>query len=122
MALMEPILANGVTTLLAYIAMDAAARSPYDTLYKDLVVTIIMTKNCGYNSLRKWLTQHHMGPQGQAYLTSSNDQVEMMNSGNFESVRITRRKRKMKKQSGKLLNQPPPYQQRMDQFLWKMKY
>ena len=64
--------------------MDVAALSPYDTLYKHLVVSIIMTKNCGYDSLRKWLAQHHMGPNSQAYPTSSNDLVEMMNSGNFE--------------------------------------
>ena len=64
--------------------MNAAARSPYDSLYKNLVVTIIMTKNCGYDSLRKWLAQHHMGPNGQAYPTSSNELVEMMNSGTFE--------------------------------------
>ena len=63
-ALMEPILANGGTTPLVYITMDATMRRPYDTIYKDLVVTIIMTKNCGYNSLRKWLAQHHMDPHG----------------------------------------------------------
>ena len=64
---MEPILATplpGVTTLQAYIAMNAAARNPYDILYKDLIVTIIMTKNCGYGSLRKWLAQNQMGPNG----------------------------------------------------------
>ena len=37
-ALIEPIFADGGTTLLAYIVMDAAARSPYYTLYKELVV------------------------------------------------------------------------------------
>ena len=64
--------------------MAATARSPYDSLYKDLIVTVIITKNCGYDNLRKWLAQHHMSPHGQAYLTLSNDLVEMMNSGNFE--------------------------------------
>ena len=43
-----------------------------------------MTKNCGYESLRKWLSQQHMAPQGLAYPTSSNELVEMMDSGNFE--------------------------------------
>ena len=86
-ALMEPILATPlpvVTTLQAFVIMNAAAQSPYDSLYKDLIVTIIMTKNCGYSSLRTWLAQNHMGPNGQAYPTSSNDLVEMMNSGLFE--------------------------------------
>ena len=81
---MEPILTDSGETLLTYLAMDATHRSPYDILYKDLVVTIIMTKNCGYDTLRKWLLQQHMGPNGQAYPTSSNELVEMMNSGNFE--------------------------------------
>ena len=52
-SLMEPILTDGRTIILAYIAMDAAALSPCDTLYKALVVTIIMNKNCGYDSIRK---------------------------------------------------------------------
>ena len=81
---MEPILADGGTTLMTYIAMDAAGQSPYNILYKNLVVTIIMTKNCGYDSLRKRLAQHHMSPHSQACPTSSNDLAEMMNSENFE--------------------------------------
>ena len=107
-ALTEPILINSRATLLAYIPIDAAARSPYDTLYKDVVVTIIMTKNCGYESIRKWSTQHHMGPNGQAYPTSFNDLVEMMNSGNFEpdpfkpkSKRSNRNKNRNKKNEEK---------------------
>ena len=46
---MEPILAlpvPSVTTLQVCIAIDATAQSLYNSLYKDLVVTIIMTKNC----------------------------------------------------------------------------
>ena len=54
-ALMEPILVADGTTLQAYMAMNVAARSPYDILCKDLIGTIIMTKNCVYDSLRKWL-------------------------------------------------------------------
>ena len=53
--------------------MNTAAQSPYDTLYKDLIITIIMSKNYGYDSLRKWLAQHHMGPHSKKYPTSSND-------------------------------------------------
>ena len=81
---MEPILTNDGETLLTYLGMDAATQSPYDSLYKDIVVTIIMTKNCGYDSIRKWLAQQYMGPNCQAYPTSFNYLVEMMNSGNFE--------------------------------------
>ena len=106
--LMEPILAvpaPGVTILQAYIVMNAAAQSPYDYLYKDLFTTIIMIKNCGFNSLRKWMAQHHMSPNGQTYPTSSNDLVEMINSGNFEpysfkprSKRFNRNKKNKKKE------------------------
>ena len=46
--LMEPFLADAGETLVTYLGMDAAHQSPYDTLYKDYIVTIIMTKNCGY--------------------------------------------------------------------------
>ena len=86
--LMEPILAAplpGATILQAYITMNASARSPYDILYKGLIVMIIMTKNCGYSSLRTWLAQSNIGPNDQAYPTLSNDLVEMMNSRTFES-------------------------------------
>ena len=82
--LIESILTDTGETLVTYIVMDAANRSPCDILYKDYIVTIIMTKNCGYESLRKQLSQQHMAPQGLAYPTSSNELVEMMNSGNFE--------------------------------------
>ena len=57
--LMEPILTDDGETLLTYLAMDANHQRPYDVLYRDLVVTIIMTKNCGYDSLRKWLSKQH---------------------------------------------------------------
>ena len=83
---MEPILARplGSTTLQAYVGMNAAAGRLYDTLYMDLIVTIMMTKNCGYGSLRKWLAQNHMGPNAQAYPTTLDDLIEMMNSRTFE--------------------------------------
>ena len=81
---MEPILTDAGITLVSYLAMDVTNRSPYDILYKDYVVTIVMTKNCGYELPRKWLLQQHMALQGLAYPTLSNELVEMMNSGNFE--------------------------------------
>ena len=82
--LMEPILTDAGETLVTYLTMDVANQSPYDILYKDYIVTIIIAKNYGYKSLRKWLSQQHMAPQGLAYPTSSNELVEMMNSGNYE--------------------------------------
>ena len=83
-SIMEPILANGGETLASYLVMDAAHQRPYEDLYKDLVVTIIMLKNCGFESLRKRLSKQYMGPSAQAYLTVLNDLVDMMNSNNFE--------------------------------------
>ena len=83
---MEPILAvplPGATTLQSYVGMDEAAQRLYDTLYKNLIVTIIMTKNCGYSSLSKWLSQNQMSSGGQVYPIKSNDLVEMMNSKTF---------------------------------------
>ena len=84
MALMEFVLANSVMTILVKFAMDVVAWSSYDTMYKDLDVIIIMTKNCRYNSLREWLAQHHIGPIVQAFPTSFNDLVEIMISKNVE--------------------------------------
>ena len=54
-ALMELILAAAqpVVTLQVYVGMDEATRRPYDLLYTDLIVTIIMTKGCNYDSLKK---------------------------------------------------------------------
>ena len=68
-SIMEPVLANGGETLASYLAMDAAHQRPYEDLYKDLVVTIIMLKKCGFESLRKWLLIQHMGPGAQTYPT-----------------------------------------------------
>ena len=85
--LMEPILAApqpGVTTLLAYVRMTEVLRRPYDILYKDLIVTIIMTKGCNYSSLRKWLAQNHLIPGSQAYTMVSNELVDMVNSNSFQ--------------------------------------
>ena len=83
-ALMEPILAGNGDTLLTYLGKDAATRSPYDTLYKDMVVTFIMTKNCRYDIIRKWPAQQYTGPNGKAYPNLSNDLEEMMSSENFQ--------------------------------------
>ena len=71
-ALLEDILAapaTGSISLQAYVGMNAVARHPYDILYMDLIVIIIMAKNCAYNSLRKWLAQNQMIPGAQAYTT-----------------------------------------------------
>ena len=101
--LMEPFLTDAGETLTTYLAMDVAHRSPVDALYNDFIVTIIMTKNCEYAFLKKWLSQQHMIPQGLAYPTSSNELVEMMNSENFKpdsykskSKRSNRKKNKNK--------------------------
>ena len=65
--------------------MTAVNQRPYEVLYEDMVVTILMIKNYGYASLRKWLSQQHMGPNAQAYPTVSVELVDMMNSGVFET-------------------------------------
>ena len=46
LTLMEPILATTqlAITLQAYVRMNEVIRCPYDILYTDLIVTIIMTK------------------------------------------------------------------------------
>ena len=114
--LMEPILAAplpGGATLQAYVGKDTAAHRLYDTLYMDLIVTFIMTKNYGYSSLRKGLAQNQMGPGGQAYPTKLIDLVEMMNSktpfklknlrkttGRRRRRRRRRKRTKMRKQLG----------------------
>ena len=83
--LMEPFLTDAGQTLATYFAMTPVQQRPYEVLYEDMVVTIIMIKNCGYESLRKWLSQQHMGPNAQAYPTVSNELVDMMNSDVFEA-------------------------------------
>ena len=104
---MEPFLADAGETLVIYFGMDAAHQSPYGNLYKDYIVIIIMTKNCEYWSLRKWLSQQHMAPQGLVYFTSFNKLVEMMNSENFDpdsyksKSKQNNRKKKNKEDKGK---------------------
>ena len=62
--LMEPILAAAqlMVTLQAYVRMNEAVRRPYDLLYTDLIVTIIMTKGYSYGSLKKLLAQNQLIP------------------------------------------------------------
>ena len=51
-ALIEPIVAAplpGATTLQAYMAMNAAVQRPYDTVYKDLIATIIVVLGHGWH-------------------------------------------------------------------------
>ena len=52
--LMEPILAAAqpAVTLYTYVAMNEAQRQPYDLLYADKVVAIIMINGCSYGSLK----------------------------------------------------------------------
>ena len=66
---MEPILAAAqpVVTLQVYVGMNEAARRPYDLLYTDLDVTIIMTDGCSYSNLKKWLAQNQLITGAQAY-------------------------------------------------------
>ena len=66
-AMMIPFLTDNGETLATYFAMTPAQQAPYDSLYKDMIVTVIMLKNCGYDTLRTWLSQQYMGPAAQAY-------------------------------------------------------
>ena len=77
---MEPLLAADGETLQSYFAMVPADQLPYKALYKDMIVTILMIKNCGYESIRRWLSQQHMGPNARAYPTVSVKLLDMMNS------------------------------------------
>ena len=63
--------------------MNETVRQPYDLLYIDLIVTIIMTKGCSYGSLKKWLAQNQLIPGAQVYTTVSNELVDMINTGTF---------------------------------------
>ena len=82
---MEPLLVVDGETLESYFGMVPADQLPYEALYEDMVVTIIMIKNCGYGLIQRWLLQQHMGPNAQAYPTVLVKLVDMMNSGNFEA-------------------------------------
>ena len=83
--LMEPILAAAqpAVILQAYVGINEAARRPYDLLYTDLLVTIIMTNGCSYGSLKKWLAQNQLIAGAQAYTSISNELVDMINTGTF---------------------------------------
>ena len=71
-----------MVTLQAYVGMNEAVRRPYDSLYTDLIVTIIMTNGCSYGSLKKWLAQNQLIAAGaQAYTSISNELVDMINTG-----------------------------------------
>ena len=50
---MEPFLTANGESLESYFAMPAVQQRPYEDLYEDMVVTILMIKNCGYESLQK---------------------------------------------------------------------
>ena len=97
--LMEPILAalQPVVTLQVYVGMNEAARRPHDLLYADKVVSVIMIDGCSFGSLKKWLAQNQLIPVGQAYTTSSNELVDMMNSGSFAPDASKQKQKKGKK-------------------------
>ena len=99
--LMESILAAAqpAVTLQACVAMNEAQRRPYDLLYADKVVAIIMTNGRSYGSLKKWLAQNQLIPGAQAYTTASNDLVDMINSGTFV-LDASKRKQKKRKKKG----------------------
>ena len=101
-ALMKPILAaaNPAVTLPAYVAMNEAQRKPYDLLYADKVVAIIMTDGCSFGSLKNWLAQNQLIPGRPAYTSSSNQLMNMMNSGSFAIDAIKQRPKKGKKKGG----------------------
>ena len=95
---MEPNLAASqpVVTLQAYMAMNEAQRSPYDLLYADKVVAIIMTDGCSFGRLINWLAQNQLIPGRPAYTSSSNELMDMMNSGSF-AIDVIKQKQKPKK-------------------------
>ena len=71
-----------VITLAQYFVLAPADKRPYEVLYEDAIVAIIITKGCMYSSLREWLAQQEMSGNS-AYSLQSNELVEMINSGNF---------------------------------------
>ena len=83
--LMESILATSqpVVTLQGYVGMNEAARRPYDLLYANKIVLVIMTDGCSFGSLKKWLAQNQLIPGQPAYTSSSNELINMMNSRSF---------------------------------------
>ena len=99
---MEPILAASqpVVTFQAYMAMNEAQRRPYDLLYADKVVAIIMTDGCSFGSLKNWLAQNQLIPGRPAYTSSSNELMDMMNSGSFAIDVIKQKPKKGKKKGG----------------------
>merc|ERR1711966_575689 len=82
--LMEVVLneQNPVITLAQYFALAPVDKRPYDILYEDAIVAIIITKGCMYSSLREFLAQQELSGNS-AYSLQSNELVEMINSGNF---------------------------------------
>ena len=97
--LMEPILAAAqpAVTLQEYVATNKAARQPYDLLYADKVVTILMTKGCSCGSMKKWLARNQLITGAQAYTSNSNELVDMINSGTFPLDASKQKQKKGKK-------------------------
>ena len=64
--LMEPILAGTgaapAETIATYMAMDLETRKPFDLVYKDRVVGLLMVKGNKYTSMRRHLMQAQLQP------------------------------------------------------------
>ena len=52
-------------------------------MYADKVVSVITIDGCSFGSLKNWLAQNQLIPGRPAYTSSSNDLIDMMNSGSF---------------------------------------
>ena len=83
--LMRPILeaAQPPITIAQYAALDEDGWQPYNVLYEDAIVSMILTRTCDYDSLRTWLAQNHLIPGSQAYTMVSNEVVDMINTRIF---------------------------------------
>ena len=100
--LVEPILAASqpVVILQGYVGMNEIARRPYDLLYAGKVVSVIMTDGCSFGSLKSWLAQNQLIPGRPAYTSSSNELMDMMNSGSFPIDASKQKPKKGKKKGG----------------------
>ena len=84
--LMEPILAGTgaapAETIATYMAMDLETRKPFDLVYKDRVVGLLMVKGNKYTSMRRHLMQAQLQPGVECvYPIGGNATAEMMDNG-----------------------------------------
>ena len=80
--------------------MNEAARCPFDLLYADKVVSVIMIDGCSFSILTNWLAQTKLIPGRPAYTPSSNDLIDMMNSGSLPIDANKQKPKKGKKKGG----------------------